>query len=79
MNIAKFVIRFNKVIARVHVAIVLKSQRRSASRRMDAQAVHANMSAKSDIKDLDEYFADIVGQPFIKDCAQKIAILFSGD
>jgi len=46
---------------------------------MHAQAVHADMGAKRDIKDLDEHFADIVGQPFIKDCAQKIAILFSGD
>ena len=45
---------------------------------MHAQAVHANMGAKRDIKDLDEHFADIVGQPFIKDCAQKIAILFPG-
>jgi len=79
MNIAEFVIGFNKVITRVHVSVVFKRKCGPTCRRMHTQAVQADMSAEGDIKDLDEYLADIMGQPFIKDCAQKIAVLLSGD
>jgi len=69
MNIAEFVIGFDKVITRVHVTVVFKRKCGPTCGRVDTQAVQADMSAEGDIKDLDEHFADIMSKPFIKNCA----------
>ncbi|CAB4812462.1 unannotated protein [freshwater metagenome] len=37
------------------------------------------MGTKSDIKDLDEHFTDVMSNPLIEDSTQEIAVLFSGD
>lgn len=70
VDLAQEVSPVHIVIAGIQVAVVFQSQRPAAGFREDAQARGpAHILPQSDLKMLDEDPADIVPDPFIKDCA----------
>ncbi len=78
--IAQKVSRLHKVIARVHIPVMLHGQGRSAGLGEGADAGRRSRpGGQSHIEDLDEYAAHIPLHPFIEDGYQKLAVLLRLD
>ena len=75
-DISQLVVGINKVVAGVHIAVVLDRQRRAALGRKDAERLrHAVPRLQRNIEDLHIDAAYILYHPIVKDLLQEFAEL----
>src|SRR5579862_622822 len=79
MNVAQFVTRFDKMIARVNIAVVLECWPVPASRSVDAEQMAAEIRLERHVKHLDVDLANIMAHPFFENIYEELAVLFTAD
>lgn len=79
MDVAEQVFRFNEMVARVEITVVLQRGSVPAGWGVDAQQVAAEKGLKRYIEQLNKHLAYIMANPLLEDVDEELAVLPTAD
>lgn len=79
MDIAQQITRFDKVIARIKIAVVLECWTISAGWSVDAEQVATKVRLQGYVEHLNKNVAYIVAHPFLENIHEEMAVLLTAD